>query len=247
MPTPLPPAERRGYGLTDLSNATVAYFLVRADLEATADLLARLTDGEHRPLVIGESAADVPDDRQAFVVYQVRGQAHTLFAGSYANYETLPARLSANGGPDVLAFVNEDVSGWSDLSLHRNGEQIEQLAWGLDYFEEMEEAAGLLGEAGEPAPAPDAHPVPDGWDHAVLVRDPNEPDMADAYQFRSSVRTITDADLATGEAFVDATLRFHDTWLPDLDEMLWLEHPRNLLHSRLPAEAFVGACLVLPG
>ncbi|MEM1027702.1 MAG: hypothetical protein AAGJ38_06435 [Planctomycetota bacterium] len=241
-----PIAHRRGYALTDLSNATIAYILIKSDLSEAAAALAQAVGGQNFGDILNQAAPEALAEGKGFLVYQLKGHPWCIFAGGYSHGESLPAKISKVAGLEVLVFINEDVSGWSELSCYRGGKVVEKISWGLDYSDEMEEAAEMMEEMGED--------IPDGadryakWDaHTTIVTD-EEMGIKDEVLFKSELRTASESDLQGGEAYVDDLLKSHDAYLPDLDEMLWTDYQTHKPSSdKLPLEAFVGAHAVTIG
>src|SRR5262245_14764385 len=131
MTTSSPIAERRGYALDDLSNATIAYIMVRGDVNAVAEALRDLIGGS---LVHDAMSKKLDANKPGYIVYQLAGHPWSIFAASYDDSVKLPA-LFAGKGLETLTFVHEDTSGWSSLNCCRGGEDVETLHWGYDYSE----------------------------------------------------------------------------------------------------------------
>ncbi|CAA9388437.1 MAG: hypothetical protein AVDCRST_MAG64-1046 [uncultured Phycisphaerae bacterium] len=223
-----PIARRRGYGLRDLSNASIAYLLAKAPADAVADALAAALGGTVTRDALGAAVTS----RQSVSVWQLAGHDWSGFASALGPAEQRAAGLSRALGCDVLAFCNEDVSGWNQVQLFRGGVEVEHVQWGLDYSDEIEGAAEETGE-----PAPDRSEWYAKWDVRVKVAC-NE-SMMDEYLFRSALRKVDADDLRRGEAFVDDLFRRYDAYLPDLHEMPWADGPDGVLRSEnLPGNAF---------
>jgi len=83
----------------------------------------------------------------------------------------------------------------------RGGEAVEDFGWGLDYSEEHLEATG------EPLPRPAGQ-----WVAITRGR------MSYLHTFQSRRRAVPDDDLRDAAAFLDATLRGLDAYLPAVAE-----------------------------
>lgn len=234
-----PIEQRRGYALTDLSNASIAYIMVRGPVAQVAQKIAEISGNEAIQETIGKPLTDGADSASGHIVYQLVGHPWSIFAGSYNTFEDLPQRLSNDFGFEVIAFCNEDVSGWSALVVYQKGKEMERIEWGLDYSDEMEDAAEYLAEIGEEVP--DRKDQYARWDvHTTIVTD-EELEMSDEYRFRSKLRKISEDDLKRGEAFVSELLVKHDAYLSDLEEMVWCEDKNNkVVSQKLPPDAIAG-------
>jgi hypothetical protein len=222
---------RRGYGVTDLSNASIAYILVRMPADAVAEALATDMGCAMERNVLGIANPN-PRASSGTVVWQLAGHSWSGFAHSFRHYEQRAIALSGSLNCDVLTFGNEDVSGWSSIQFLQRGLEVEQLQWGLDYSEEMDQDGGeelksvLTG-------------IYAGWDVQVKVVVDAAMQMTDQYLFRSRHRTIAEDELRHPERFINELFSRHDAYLPDLDEMPWITYPHHVIRSAtLPDAAF---------
>jgi len=187
---------KRGFGLTDWSNEAT-YVLVKADAEKTVNALARAWKGKVVKNVLGNPAND-----NQLVVYQLAGHPWSIFATDGSQIEALSKGLISDA--DVMFIWNSDFNGWSGCDVYRAGQEVEAVHWGYE--------GDGLGE--------DANPSK--WHTRGTVTKTFEGEASnETYLFRSKARKVTEADLQKGEAFVDAFLRHHDAYLPDVDIMPW--------------------------
>jgi hypothetical protein len=187
---------KRGFGLKDWSNEAT-YVLVKADAEKTANALARAWNGKVVKNVFGQ-----PSNDAQLVVYQLAGHPWSVFACDGSQIEPLSKNLISDA--DVMFIWNSDFNGWSGCDVYRAGQEVEAIHWGP-------EGDGL----GEDADAAKWHT------RGKIGKSIEGEAYSDVYQFRSTKRKVTEADLQKGEGFVDAFLRYHDAYLLDADQMPW--------------------------
>jgi hypothetical protein len=208
---------KRGFGLKDWSNEAV-YILVKADAAKTADALARTWNGKVLKNVYGKPASEQSDQ---VVIWQLAGHPWSIFATDGSQIEQLSAALSSD--MDVLIIWNSDFNGWSGVDLFRAGKEVEAVHWGPE------------GDAlGEDADVSKWHTK--GQFAQTIEGEPYN----ETYQFRSTLRKVTEQDLQKGEPFVDAFLRHHDAYLPDVEQMPWGDEDNNTFTSPLGPAAFAG-------
>jgi hypothetical protein len=188
---------------------------VKADAAKTADTVARIWRGKVLKDVLGKPT----NENDQVVVWQLAGHPWSVFACHGSQIEPLTAALSSSS--DVLAIWNSDFNGWSGVDLYRAGKEVEAVHWGAE--------EDGLGEDRDPAKWHTKGKVAKTLDGEAYN---------DLYLFRSSLRKITEQELAKGEAFVDDFLRHHDAYLPDADKMPWPDSETNTFHSPLARENF---------
>jgi hypothetical protein len=192
-----------------------AYVLVKADAAKTAEALARVYKAEVAKDVLGKS---VDEDKFYTVVYQISGHPWSVFACSAEQLETLWPELSKEF--DVLTFWNSDFSAWASVDLWRGGKEVEALRWGP--------AGDEIGELADASK----------W-HATAKTEDTD------YLFRSTLRKVTPDDLKKGDAFVSELFAKYDAYLPDADQMPWLDEGKvtcpvnnfSAVHAIYAAEA----------
>ncbi len=239
MPAPEPLAARRGYAVTDLSHATVSYVFIKADAAEAARAIAETFGGTARDILPPNPIPEEVQTQRGKFVFQFKGHPWSIFMGTYDDHADGACKIS-KAGCDVLSFCNENTSGWSDLVLYRNGEEVEHLSWGLDYSEEMEE---FEEEAGAGADAAGS-----GWDAEATVVTDAEMEMQDSYLFRSKLREATTEDLQRGEGFVDETFRYHDAYFMDIDEQPVPHHKTGKLKAgKSGVDALAAVWGTIPG
>jgi hypothetical protein len=205
---------KRGFDLKDWSNEAV-YVLVKADAATTAAALATAWNAKVVKDVLGKPSAD-----NQVIVYQLAGHPWSVFACDGSQIEPLSTALSSNA--DVLFVWNSDFNGWSGVDLYRAGKEVEAVHWGA-------EGDGL----GEDRDASKWHT------QGKVGQNIEGETYSEVYLFRSTARKVTEADLAKGEAFVDAFLRHHDAYLLDMEQMPWADlEESNTVTSPLPAATF---------
>ena len=215
-PSPNPNLEtRRGFDLKDWSNEA-AYVLVKAAADQTAAQLAREWNGKVLKDVLGKP---IDEERGQAVVYQLAGHPWSIFATDSSQLEELVPVLSRQ--TDLLVFWNSDFNGWAGIELYRAGEEVEAIHWGV--------AEDALGEDANAALWHSEGQVTETYDDGVT--------MDYAFRFRSKLRKVTPVDLQQGEAFVNAFMRHHDAYLPDADQMPWVDE-NNFITSPLGPAAF---------
>jgi hypothetical protein len=215
---------KRGFALFDLSNEA-AYVLLKAPADKVADALAKKWGGTVTKDVYGK-----PSDAtlNGAVVFQLKGHPYSIYA-TYGgeDFDEEVATLSKELATDAVTFANSDFSGWSFVSVFRNGEEVEALHWGED-----------LTELGLAAPSASE------WDTTTKITTDygDGVQITDQWLFRSKLRKVTEAELQQGEKFNDAMFKQYDAFLPDADNMLW--PAEDGIESPYGAEAFEAVHLV---
>jgi hypothetical protein len=210
-------AARRGFALHDLSNEA-AYVLVKADAAKVADAVAKQLNGHVTRDAYGKSL----NDEAGTIVYQLAGHPWSIYTIMPDDkFGEQAAALSLELGTDVLTFASSDFNGWSFVALYRAGDEVEAIDWG--------------GEGDELGADADLSK----WDsHGIVSHVYDGIEMNDSFLFRSKLRKATEQELAQGEAFIDATFKTHDAYLPDVDDMPWVGE--NGIGSPLGPSAFAG-------
>ena len=175
------------------------------------------------------SAKSPGDEGGGAIVYQFKGHPWSIFAlWPNEDFAEDAAALSKDIDADVLTFANSDFSGWSFVSLYRDGQEVEALHWGEDLTE-----SGLSG------------PNLSEWNtHTKIANDHGDGVViTEQWLFRSRLRKASEQDLQKGTAFNDELFKHYDAYLPDADQMPWAG--ANGIESPLGAEAFEAVHLVV--
>jgi hypothetical protein len=215
---------KRGFALFDLSNEA-AYVLLKAPADKVAEALAKKWGGAVTRDVYGKPADAILNGA---VVFQLKGHPYSIYATiAEEDFDEEVAALSKELATDAITFANSDFSGWSFVSVYRNGEEVEALHWGED-----------LTELGLAAPSESE------WNTTTKITTDygDGVQITDQWLFRSKLRKVTETELQQGEKFNDALFKQYDAFLPDADNMLW--PAEEGIESPYGAEAFEAVQLV---
>jgi hypothetical protein len=210
-------ASKRGFALEDWSNEA-AYVLIKSDLAKAAETLAAAMQGKVVKDVFGK---EMNESLGQTVIYQLKGHPWSIFACDNSELEKLTPLLSRDA--DVLVFWNSDFNGWAGVELYRGGVEVEAVHWG-----------GVDEKLGEDADASKWHA------EGKFDRTYEGITMTDSFLFRSKLRKVSPAELQKGDAFINDFFVHHDAYLPDADQMPWLDWETKQIGSPLGAGAFAG-------
>lgn len=200
-------AQRRGFDINEFPDS-FRLAMAHADADRVSQALVEVLGTER----VVETERAIADE-DGISVYQFDGQSWagliplTLPYERVLSDETL-AELSNRLGAEVVCFEHEDTSGWSIFRLYQSGEVVEEFQWGVDYDEEFAEQ---MAAAGMDIEALDAE-----WDVSVKGGDELAPDKL---QFKSSRRTVEEAEVMDPFAFLDQTYCDLDAWQPSWDAL----------------------------
>jgi hypothetical protein len=214
-------ATRRGFALHDLSNEA-AYIMVKMDAAKAAEAIAKQMKGNLTKNAYGKTT----DVETGTIVYQLAGHPWSIYAiMPDEHFDDDAAALSRELGTDVLTFASSDFNGWSFVALYRGGDEVEAIDWGT-------EGDGLGADADLSK-----------WDsHGSISHTYEDIEFTDQFLFRSKLRKASEQELQQGEAFVDAMFKQYDAYLPDAEDMPWLDD--DGIASPLGPTAFAGVHLV---
>jgi hypothetical protein len=206
-----PPIEtRRGFELDDYPTS-LSIILVKERVNEVSRALAEFMETS----VIQDVYINFEQVNNAnfTLVWQCAGHAWSVFRLDGACRQDVPRTLSKNMQTDCIYFQYEDTSVWKGYELFRNEISLEAYDFGLDYREEM---ADLLEEMEEEMPEDSNYGI--SWDINTT-----DDDGYHQFLFRSSIRSVSEAEIKNSQVFINNFFINQNAWLPDWTNMPWVE------------------------
>ncbi|MEG3833491.1 hypothetical protein QUB36_29490 [Microcoleus sp. AT8-B1] len=215
-------SKRRGFQFIELEANKVGILLVKAPIELSSPVIAKVFGGNLELNVWGKQYH--PSDCWMSLIYQYKGHPWSIVFPINVCVDSKVSQVSESLKTRCIYLQNEDTSGCSAYQLFENGKCIEEFEWGVDYTEEVFEISPQeLPEYAEEMEARGT-PIADGWN-------PKKWDIYITsgthvgYKFRTEECTlkVTEDSLRDSRLFLDFLLRRQDAWLPDYEYIPWGE------------------------
>lgn len=198
---------QRGFALDDYPDS-FGFVLVKAGIDQSSNALSDATGGT----VIRDVHKNFEQVHgSGFLVWQYAGHPWSIFR-YFVCQEDVPQTISTTLNTDCIYFQYEDTGGAAGYNLFRNGTIVESYAFGLSYREEMMEA---FEETGEELPEELDHGIP--WDINTV-----DDEHYYQYVFRSTLRSVSEAEVKNSQEFLNDFFIIRDAWLPAWREIPWV-------------------------
>ncbi len=217
---PLGVRGRRGFQFLEPeagSPNTMSVTMVRADIDSVTELGQRYTEGEIDREASIPKLRKLYDSRRPGSVLQYRGHEWTIFF-SLELPRAVTKALSHALQTSCLSWYTEDTSGWCVFTAFDKGRRVEEYSYGYD--------TGLSDIVVPEEPAVDRNlgqllrffqtmqePNRAGGDYTRARDD----DMI--YEFRSTLRTLSEDQIRRPVDTLDRLYTAHDAWLPSPAEL----------------------------
>lgn len=233
--------QRRGFEFSDLEQNKLGILMIESSITQVSPTVTNLLNGTLKTNVLKQvDESDHSCIPPGLAIFQYQQHNWTIIIPFDICASETVSQISKLLQTRCIYLQHENTSSCSSYILYEKGICIEEFCWGASYTEEIWEV--LPEEFFQFAQKREAqgNPLPTRWN-------PKEWSIYcfegyRSYQFRSNIRTVTQAEVIKVDKFLDFLLSGLEAWLPDWEYLPFMGQPIDRIKAT--AEDFVSVDII---